>query len=62
MSYISPPKTPKSENSSEQKLERKRYDIWFRENMMYIDTGYKAAAQQTDKWWKDTKDEKATLI
>ena len=49
MSYISPPKTPKSENSSEQKLERKRYDIWFRENMIYIDIGYKSAAQQTDK-------------
>ena len=49
MSYISAPKTPKYENPSEHKLERKRYDIWFRENTIYIDIGYKSAAHQTDK-------------
>ena len=55
MSYISPPKTPKDENPSEHKLERKRYDIWFRENMIYIDIWY-------NKWRKHTKDEEVTLI
>ena len=49
MSCIPPPKTPKDENSSEHKLERKRYDIWFREKMIYIDIGYKSAAQHTDE-------------
>ena len=62
MSYISPPKTPKDENSSEHKLEIKRYDIWFREKMIYADIGYKSAAQQTNKWRKDAKDEEAALI
>ena len=42
--------------------DRKRYDIWFRENMIYIDIGCKSAAQQTNKWRKDTKDEEVTLI
>ena len=49
MSYISPSKTTKDENPSEGKLERKRYDTWFHEKMIYIDVGYKSAAQQTDK-------------
>ena len=62
MSYISPSKTTKDENPSEHKLERKRYDTWFHEKMIYIDIGYKTAAQQTNKWRKDTKDEEATLI
>ena len=62
MSHISPQKTPKGENSSEHKLERKRYDIRFREKMIYIDSGYKSVAQQTDKWRKDTKDEEAAPI
>ena len=60
--YIWPPKTPKNENSSEHKLERKRYDKCFRKNVIYIEIGYKSAAKQTEKWWKDTKDEEATLI
>ena len=59
MSYVSPPKTPKYKNPSEHKLERKRYDIWFRKNTIYIDIGYKSAAQQTKKILKD---EEVTLI
>ena len=49
MSYISPSKTTKNENPSERKLERKWYGTWFHEKMIYIDVGYKSAAQQTDK-------------
>ena len=62
MSYISPPKTPKDETCSKHKLERKPYDIWFCKKMIYIEIGYKSAAQEIDKWQKDTKDEEATLI
>ena len=62
MSYISPPNTLKEENSSKRKLKRKGFDIWVRETMILIDIGYKSAAQQTDMWRKDTKDEEATLI
>ena len=36
--------------------------IWFRENAIYIDIGYKSATQQTGKWQKDTKYKEATLI
>ena len=52
----------KDEDSSEHKLEKKRYDIWFRKKMIYIDIGHKSAVQQTDKCRRDTKDEEATLI
>ena len=54
--------TSKDENSSEHKLERKQYDIWFRKKIIYVDIGYKSAAQQTDKWQRETKDEEATQI
>ena len=54
--------TSKDEDSSEHKLEKKRYDIWFRKKMIYIDIGHKSAVQQTDKCRRDTKDEEATLI
>ena len=54
--------TSKDKNSSEHKLERKQYDIWFRKKIIYIDIGYKSAAQLTDKWGGKTKDEEATLI
>ena len=29
---------------------------------IYIDIGNKSPNQQTNKWWKDTKDKKATMI
>ena len=54
--------TSKDENPSKRKLDGKRYDIWFRKKMIYIDIGYKSATQQTDKWPKKTKDKGATLI
>ena len=54
--------TTKDENSSEDKLDRKQYDIWFRKKIIYIDMRYKTAAQKTDKWRRQNKDEKATLI
>ena len=50
-------------SSSSPKLTRKRYDIRFREKMIYIDKGYKSAHHQTHKWQNDTtKDKEATLI
>ena len=54
--------TSNDENSSEHKLERKQCDIWFRKKIIYFDLGYKSAAQQTDKWRREIKDEEATLI
>ena len=30
--------------------------------MIYVDIGYKLPTQQTDKWWKNTKDKEAALI
>ena len=39
----------KDETPARRKLERKRYDTWFLEKMIYIDVGYKSATQQTDK-------------
>ena len=62
MLFILPPKTPKDENSSKHKLERKRYDILFREKMIHIDIEYNSTAQQTKKRRKDAKDEEVTLI
>ena len=63
MLFILPPKTPKDENSSKHKLERKRYHILFREKMIHhIDIEYNSAAQQTKKRRKDAKDEEVTLI
>ena len=58
MSYF----TSEGETPACQKLKRKRYDIRFCKKMIYIDTGYKSAHHQTDKWQKDTKDKEATLI
>ena len=58
MSYF----TSKDEIPARRKLEAKLHDTWLREKMIYIDIGYKAAYQQTDKWQKDTKDKGATLI
>ena len=54
--------TSNDENSSEHKLERKQYDIRFRKKIIYFDLGYNSAAQQTDKWRREIKDEEATLI
>ena len=45
MSYF----TSKDEIPARRKLEAKRHDTWLREKMIYIDIGYKAAYQQTDK-------------
>ena len=59
MSYV----TSKDENSSLQLTGEKT--IWynvFREEMMYIDIGYKSAHKHTERWRKDTKDMEATLI
>ena len=58
MSYF----TSKGETPARRKLERKRYNIWLLEKMIYIDIVYKLAHQQTNKWRKDTKDKEATLI
>ena len=58
MSYFN----SKAENPSEHELERKQYDIWLSEKMIYIDIGYKSVTQQTDKWRKDTKDKDVILI
>ena len=44
MSYF----TYENEIPARRKLERKRYDIWFREKMIYIDIGYMSAHQYTD--------------
>ena len=49
MSYF----TSEYETSASQ-LDRKWYDVWLLEEMIYIDIGYKSAHQQTDKWRKDT--------
>ena len=54
--------TSKNETPACQQLEEKQCDIWFHENMINVDVGYKSATQQTDKWWKDTEDKKVTLI
>ena len=50
-----------SYSSSKKKLQ---YTDNWRENdmMIYFDIGYKSATQQIDNWFKDTKDEEATLI
>ena len=58
MSYF----TSKDKTPARWQMERKRYDIWFREKMIYIDIGCKSATEQTNKWRKDTKDKEATLI
>ena len=58
MSYF----TSKGKTPARRKLERKRYNIWLLEKMIYIDIVYKFAHQQTNKWRKDTKDKEATLI
>ena len=59
MSYF----TSEGEAPARRKLTRKRYDIRFREKMIYIDKGYKSAHHQTHKWQNDTtKDKEATLI
>ena len=39
----------KDETSARRQLERKRYNVWFQEKMIYIDIGYKSATQQIDK-------------
>ena len=54
--------TSNDETPARRQLERKQFDRWFCEKMIYIDLGYKSGTQQTDKWQKDTKDKEATLV